>query len=48
MLGELEWPWPAGSVGDEVACITVHRMTRAELEVKLAGVNVLSVMRVLD
>ena len=48
VLGELEALARRGSVGDEVACITVHRMTRAELEVKLAGVNVLSVMRVLD
>lgn len=48
MLGEIEALARRGTVDKEVACITGHKMTRAELDVKLAGLNVLSVMRVLD
>ena len=48
MLGDIEALARRGAAADEVACITVHPMTRGELDQKLAGVELLSVMRVLD
>ena len=48
MLGDVEALARRGSGEDEVACITVHSMTRAELDSKLQGMEVCSVMRVLD
>ncbi len=48
MLGEIEALARRGAAADEVACITVHPMTRGELDTKLAGVKTLSILRVLD
>ena len=48
LLGEVTALARHGAAPGEAACITASRLTRAQLEEKLAGVKLLSVMRVLD
>lgn len=48
LLGEVTALARLGAAPDEAACITANRLTRAQLEEKLAGVKILSVIRVLD
>ena len=48
LLGEVTALARHGAAPDEAACITANRLTRAQLEEKLTGVKILSVMRVLD